>query len=111
MHLHTYIHTYIHYLAGCGHVGIDGEQRRATEAEVVHPDQLLIEPHVEIDHRDAYIHTYILLKLSQLVVHTYILLSQLVVHTHIYTFQFIHLLEVRHGRPSSRHKPTVCIVK
>ena len=67
-YIHTYIqtyawivhlHTYIHYLAGGGHVGIDGEQRRATEAEVVHPDQLLIEPHVEIDHRNAYIHTYI----------------------------------------------------
>ena len=77
--MHTHIHTYIHYLAGGGHVGIDGEQRRATEAEVVHPDQLLIEPHVEIDHRNAYIHTYILL-------------SQLVVHTYICTY--IHIIEI-----------------
>mmetsp|Transcript_20111 Transcript_20111/g.57646 ORF Transcript_20111/g.57646 Transcript_20111/m.57646 type:complete len:624 (+) Transcript_20111:184-2055(+) len=40
-------------LAGGGHVRIDGEERRAREAEVVDALQLPVKPHVEVDDRNA----------------------------------------------------------
>mmetsp|Transcript_55422 Transcript_55422/g.80978 ORF Transcript_55422/g.80978 Transcript_55422/m.80978 type:complete len:524 (-) Transcript_55422:216-1787(-) len=40
-------------LAGGGHVRVHREQWRAREAQVVHALQLLVEPHVQVDHGDA----------------------------------------------------------
>ena len=40
-------------LAGARHICIHGEERRTREAQVVHAQQLPVEPHVDVDHRDA----------------------------------------------------------